>query len=154
LIFLEVYDKLLLLCRSYYLLFLASDSIGFTPGCQKTSPKKIGSRPPEADGMVGKKKLVSFVFPKDYFMPNTKSAAKAMRQSLRRRARNTVTKDHFKSAVKEVKKLIAAGKKSDAALALSKAMSTLDKAVKKHVLKKNTASRKKSRLAKALAKLK
>ena len=87
-------------------------------------------------------------------MPNIKSAAKAMRQSIRRNVRNTETKDKFKSAVKEVKKLIEAGKKSEAVDAMKKAMSTLDKASKKHVIKKNSASRKKSRLAKAIAKLK
>lgn len=86
-------------------------------------------------------------------MPNTKSAAKAMRQSLRRRARNLQVKDKFKSAVKEVKKLIAAGKKSDAAEAMKAAMSALDKAVKKNVIKKGSSSRKKSRLAKAIAKI-
>lgn len=87
-------------------------------------------------------------------MPNTKSAAKAMRQSIKRRSRNIATKDKFKAAVKDVKKFITAGSKSEAAEALKKAMSALDKAAKKNVIKKNTASRKKSRLAKALAKLK
>jgi small subunit ribosomal protein S20 len=87
-------------------------------------------------------------------MPNTKSAAKAMRQSIRRRTSNLNVKDKFKSAVKEVKKLIAAGKKSEAVEAMKAAMSALDKAAKKHVIKKGSASRKKSRLAKALAKLK
>ena len=86
-------------------------------------------------------------------MPNTKSAAKAMRQAIRRRVRNINTKDKFKDAVKEVKKLITAGKKSDAVEALKKAMSALDKAAKKHVIKKGSASRKKSRLALAIAKL-
>lgn len=87
-------------------------------------------------------------------MPNTKSAAKAMRQAIARRARNLNVKDKFKFAVKEVKKLIAAGQKTDAVEAMKRAMSALDKAAKKHVIKKGTASRKKSRLAKALAKIK
>ncbi len=87
-------------------------------------------------------------------MPNTKSAAKAMRQSLRRRARNTQTKDKFKSAVKQVKKLVAANQKTEAAEAIKQAYAMLDKAAKKNVIKKNTASRKKSRLAKALGKMK
>ena len=87
-------------------------------------------------------------------MPNTKSAAKAMRQAIRRNIRNTKAKDAFKYAVKEVKKLITAGKKSEAIEAVKKAMSTLDKAAKTHVIHKNNASRKKSRLAKAIAKLK
>jgi small subunit ribosomal protein S20 len=63
-------------------------------------------------------------------------------------------KDKFKAAVKEVKKLITAGKKSEAAKAIEAAMSALDKAAKTHVIHKNTASRKKSRLAKAIAKIK
>jgi small subunit ribosomal protein S20 len=87
-------------------------------------------------------------------MPNTKSAAKAMRQSIKRNLRNVKAKDKFKDAVKEVKKLIAAGKKSDAVKAMENVMSSLDKAAKTHVIHKNTASRKKSRLAKAIAKIK
>ena len=87
-------------------------------------------------------------------MPNIKSAAKAMRQSLRRRARNIKVKDKFKDAVKMVKKLITAGKKSEAMEAMKKAMSTLDKAVKTNVIHKNKSSRLKSRIAKALAKIK
>lgn len=87
-------------------------------------------------------------------MPNTKSAAKAMRQSIKRNLRNVKAKDKFKAAVKEVKKLITAGQKSEAAKAIQAAMSALDKAAKTHVIHKNTASRKKSRLAKAIAKIK
>ena len=85
-------------------------------------------------------------------MPNTKSAAKAMRQSKRRREFNLKTKDLVKTTVKEVKRLIKAGEKTKAAEAMRKAMSALDKATKKHVMAKGAASRKKSRLAKALAK--
>lgn len=86
-------------------------------------------------------------------MPNTKGAAKAMRQSRRRNAINTRTKFKFKSAVKNTRTLIKEGSATEAAESLKKAMSTLDKAVKKDVLHKNTADRKKSRLAKALSKL-
>ena len=86
-------------------------------------------------------------------MPNTKSAAKAMRQSAKRRAYNIVTKDKYKSAVKNTKKAIVADTKQVAVDNLKLAMSTLDKAAKKGVIHKNTASRKKSRLAKAIAKL-
>ncbi len=86
-------------------------------------------------------------------MPNIKSAAKAMRQSERRRKFNIRTKDKFKAAIKEVKLNITANAKDEAAKTLAKAMSTLDKAVKKGVIHKNTASRRKSRLAKAINKL-
>ncbi len=87
-------------------------------------------------------------------MPNTKSAAKAMRQSIKRRVQNLTKKEAFKKAVKEVRKLVAAGKKTEAADAMKKAMQALDKAVKTRVIHKNTASRKKSRLAKAIGKMK
>lgn len=85
-------------------------------------------------------------------MPNTKSALKAMKQSRRRREFNSQIKDSVKKSVKEVKQLIKAGKKSEAADVMKKAMSALDKAAKKNVIHKNNAARRKSRLAKALAK--
>jgi len=87
-------------------------------------------------------------------MPNTKSAIKAMKQAIRRKKRNVVKKDAFKKAIKEVKRLILEGKKSDAVKALSKAMSTLDKAAKTNVIHKNKSSRLKSRLSKAISKVK
>ena len=87
-------------------------------------------------------------------MPNTKSAIKAARQNIRRRARNLVKKDAFKSAVKEVRKLITAGKQSEAMAAMKKAMKNLDKAAKGRVIHKNKSSRLKSRLTKAIAKIK
>lgn len=77
-----------------------------------------------------------------------------MRQAARRRKYNIVTKDKYKSAVKSVKKALTAGTKDTAVEGLKLAMATLDKAAKKGVIHKNTASRKKSRLAKAIAKLK
>ncbi len=85
-------------------------------------------------------------------MPNTKSASKAMRQSERRKEFNSKVKDQVKRNVKEVKRLIKTGDKEAAAELMKKAMSALDKAAKKNVIHKNTASRKKSRLAKSLAK--
>lgn len=83
-------------------------------------------------------------------MPNTKGAAKAMRQSERRREFNLKVRDAVKKSVKEVRRLIKDGKKTEAAEAMKRAMSALDKAAKKGVVHKNNASRKKSRLAKAL----
>jgi small subunit ribosomal protein S20 len=86
-------------------------------------------------------------------MPNTKSAVKAMRQSLRRHATNLKTKNKVKNATKQFKKLTSDNNVNEALKALRDAMSALDKAVKKGVVHKNTASRKKSRMAKAVAKL-
>lgn len=86
-------------------------------------------------------------------MPNTSSAKKAMRQSRRRQTINLRTKSKYKSAVKATRADITSGDAKAAAESLKKAMSALDKAVKKNVVHKNTASRRKSRLAKAIAKL-
>lgn len=86
-------------------------------------------------------------------MPNTKSASKAMRQSRRRNAINLRTRYKHKTATKNFRSLVTEGNVSEAAEAIKKAMSALDKAVKKDVVHKNTASRKKSRMAKALAKI-
>ncbi len=87
-------------------------------------------------------------------MPNTKSAIKAARQNLKRRAANIKTLDAMRKAAKDVRKFVTAGNKSEAAKALTAAFATLDKAAKKNVIHKNNASRKKSRLAKLIAKLK
>lgn len=87
-------------------------------------------------------------------MPNTKSAAKAMRQSRRRRLINAKTKAKIKSAAKLVKKFIESGQATEAIEALRLAMAALDKATKKGLIHKNTASRKKSRMARAIGKLK
>lgn len=87
-------------------------------------------------------------------MPNTKSAAKAMRGSARKRVYNLRTKDKFKAAVKSVKKELESKNATEALKALTAAYAALDKAAKKKVIHKNTANRKKSRLAKAINKLK
>ena len=87
-------------------------------------------------------------------MPNTKSAAKAMRGSARKRVYNIRTKDKFKAAVKTVKQSVEAKNADEALKALTAAYAALDKAAKKNVIHKNTANRKKSRMAKAINKLK
>ena len=87
-------------------------------------------------------------------MPITKSAKKALRQSFRRRARNIRRKEEFRGVTKEIKKLVAAGKMKEAEALLPKAQKALDKAAKTWAIKKNAASRKKSRLAKLVRKAK
>ncbi|MBY0110927.1 30S ribosomal protein S20 [Patescibacteria group bacterium] len=85
-------------------------------------------------------------------MAITKSAKKAHRASLNKKVFNLRRKRALNDSTKEVKKLIAEGKGKDAAASLSAAYKAIDKAAKRGVIKKNTAARKKSRLAKALAK--
>lgn len=58
----------------------------------------------------------------------------------------------MKDAVKKIKKLIVAGKTEEAATFMSSAYKAIDKAAKTGVVKKNTADRKKSRLAKYVRK--
>lgn len=79
-------------------------------------------------------------------MPITKSAKKAVRQNLRRRARNLIKKEAYKRLVRDVKKLAAAGKKKEAEKLLPQLYKALDKAAKTNVIKKNKAARLKSRL--------
>lgn len=86
-------------------------------------------------------------------MPITKSAKKAHRQSLRRRKFNVARKSKVVDAVKAFKKAVAAGDAKGAAALVPQVQKALDKAVKGGTLNKNTASRKKSRLTKMLAKV-
>jgi len=85
-------------------------------------------------------------------MPITKSVKKALRQSKRKHVRNLKRVRAYKEAVKEVKKLVSAGKQEEAEKLLPKVYKALDKATKTKVLKKNAASRKKSRIAKMVGK--
>lgn len=85
-------------------------------------------------------------------MPITKSAKKALRQSLKRKARNLIYKKKIKSLLKKVKKLVLAKKIEEAKALLPQLYKILDKAAKVGVIKKNTAARKKSRITKLLKK--
>ena len=78
-------------------------------------------------------------------MPTTKSAAKRMRSSAKCHANNKATKSAARTAEKKfVAQTTEAG--GDAAAALRKAFSTLDKAAKTGAIHKNKANRKKARL--------
>lgn len=77
-------------------------------------------------------------------MPITASAKKALRQNIARRARNVAQKKNLKGVIK-------AFKKSPSAEGLTKVFQFLDKSAKTNILKKNTASRLKSRLSAVLA---
>lgn len=85
-------------------------------------------------------------------MPITKSAKKALRQNVRGKIRNLKRKNIMKSLVKQTRKLAGAEKKEEAVKLLPKLYQAIDKAAKRGIIKKNTASRKKSRLTKLLNK--
>ncbi len=76
-------------------------------------------------------------------MAITTSAKKAHRASLRRRVFNVRRKRALKDATKEVAKATSA---ADAEKLIAAAYKAIDKAAKRGVIKKNTASRKKARL--------
>ena len=85
-------------------------------------------------------------------MANTKSALKRMRQDEKRRLRNRMVRSKVRTAVKGAR--VALGQKSeDVRTLVAVAIRSLDKAVAKGVLHKNTAARKKSALARRLVAL-
>ena len=79
-------------------------------------------------------------------MPNTKSAARRARSSVRKQTQNTTIKSRLHTLEKKYASLVTEGKKEDAGTALRTLTSAFDKAAKKGVVHKSTASRKKSRL--------
>jgi small subunit ribosomal protein S20 len=82
------------------------------------------------------------------------SAKKRVRQTLKRNARNRARKDLIKQQVKSFMAAIAAHDVKKAEVALGTVASRLDKVAAKNTIHKNTAARKRSRLAKRLNALK
>ena len=83
-------------------------------------------------------------------MAITKSAKKAVRNSKRKHVSNLKCKKAVTDVRKDIEKLLKAKDMKGAAALLPKAFKSIDKAMKKGLLKKNTAARRKSRLAKLL----
>jgi small subunit ribosomal protein S20 len=84
-------------------------------------------------------------------LANTASAEKRNRQAQKRRVRNVQVRTGVKSAVKKVREAIEKGDAAAAKTALAAAERTLGKASSKGVVHANAASRRISRLAKAVA---
>ena len=87
-------------------------------------------------------------------MPNTKSAARRVRNSARKRLQNRSVKSRLKTMERAYADALAGGKKEAASAAYRNLSSAFDKAAKSGVIHKSKASRKKSRLAATLAKVK
>lgn len=83
-------------------------------------------------------------------MANIKSAKKRILVNQTKAARNKAIRSKVKTSIKKVDAAIAAGDKAAAQAALLAATTEIDKATTKGVYHKNTASRKVSRLAKAV----
>ena len=86
-------------------------------------------------------------------MPNTKSAIQRVRRVNKQTFVNRIRKSKYKSIIKEINLLIAAKKKKEAVKLLPKLYSQLMKIAKVGVVKRQTASRKISRLTKKISKL-
>ena len=82
-------------------------------------------------------------------MPNIKSAIKRVDVIEKKTLRNNMIKSEYKTAVKKFKSAVAEGNK-DAEKLFKDAVKKIDGACSKGIIKKNTASRKKSNLAKKL----
>jgi small subunit ribosomal protein S20 len=85
-------------------------------------------------------------------LANTRSAEKRNRQSQKRRLRNQAVRTRVKSAVRKARETLEGGGGADAKQAFAAASRLLDQAAAKGVMHRNTASRRISRLAKALGK--
>lgn len=86
-------------------------------------------------------------------MANHKSAEKRARQTIKRTERNRFYRTRLKNLVKAVRTAVTNGEKDNALVALKDANQSLHSFVSKGFLKKQTASRKISRLAKLVNKL-
>lgn len=86
-------------------------------------------------------------------MPITKSAKKALRNSGRKRVFNLRKKDSVSKAIKKLKVFIDKKDSKSAREYMNEVQKTIDKSIKTGLLKKNTGSRKKSRLSKMIKKI-
>jgi len=83
-------------------------------------------------------------------MPNIKSAIKRVSVIEKKTLQNNMVKSAYKTAVKAFEAAVAEGNKSKAEETFKVAVKKVDQACTKGVIKANTASRKKSALAKKL----
>ena len=83
-------------------------------------------------------------------MAHSLSAKKRIRQSIKRRAHNRARKETIKESVKTFAAAVTAGAFDKAETAFREVTKRLDKVAAKGTIHKNTAARKRSRLAKRL----
>lgn len=83
-------------------------------------------------------------------MANIASARKRARQAVKLNAHNSSLRSRLRTAIKSVRKAVAAGDKAAATQTFSASSSVIDKIADKNIIHKNAAARYKSRLAAAL----
>jgi small subunit ribosomal protein S20 len=81
-------------------------------------------------------------------MPNIKSAKKRVKITAVKTLRNKTYKSALKTSIKKADNAIVSGAE-DKAEVLASAIKTIDRAVSKGILHKNTAARRKSRLVRS-----
>ena len=79
-------------------------------------------------------------------MPNHKSAEKRMRQNEKRKQINRSNRTRVRSSIRKLRASLESGDAKELTTLLPATVSTIDKAVQKGVLHRNTAARLKSRL--------
>ncbi len=87
-------------------------------------------------------------------MPNKKAAEKRVRSDVNRQFRNLNAKSELKTLTKKFVTALQDKKLAEAKAAFMLLVKRLDQAGKRNIMHKNTISRKQSRMAKQLAKLK
>lgn len=83
-------------------------------------------------------------------MPIIRSAKKALRVSKKKKLINEKREKKMKESIKNLTRVPKDAKRTDAEKALALAYSAIDKAAKRGIIKKNTASRKKARLSRLI----
>ena len=84
-------------------------------------------------------------------MAHSISAKKRIRQNATRNARNRWRKERVKDATKAFESALAAGKHDEAQKLMAQAASVIDKVASTPAMHKNTAARRRSRMARRLA---
>lgn len=84
-------------------------------------------------------------------MANHKSAEKRVRQNAKRKEINRSNRSKLRTQIKKLRSAVAASDKKLSGELLNPTVSTIDKAVNKGIIHKNTAARYKSRLTKHVA---
>jgi len=83
-------------------------------------------------------------------MPITSSAKKALKQSHKKKARNDNFRKLYREARKALEKAIKLKEFTDSDVLLNTLYSAIDKLLKKNIIHRNNAARKKSKFAKLL----
>lgn len=86
-------------------------------------------------------------------MANHKSAEKRVRQNAKRNAINKSNRTRLRTQIKKLRTALSGSDKAQSTELLNPTISSIDKAVNKGIIHKNTAARYKSRLTKHVANL-